>query len=471
VEDCGAHNCGCLLDTVSYNDSRSSIVVMNRCRTSDQTDYLVKMYADVSKINDCWVTHSGHAGPAIIADSLMSIDGGVFITTQAEVVLKGNPQLTVSLTGKTITRLTGSYISDGFRIGDEVITSGFSNAGNNGTFTITALTATVMTFGSATGLANETLASGGGIAAEEKPRWVDYCASDTKRTLSVNGVRCAEGVSISFVEVFAAANTATLGGDAGASGVFIDRCQMYSGDRGHIILHTMPNHISISKTTGSASSGLITVTDDFTAPDPDAWAYKIDIDEMSRFALAKQFPLVDDVLTPFLTPWRAQAERFRRSFVDGYQRRLAATTTSLGAQKVTLPNVFFDSSRSNPESDAGTDNFAFLVATSCMYGGNVYNATAVGIVSVSLYWDGSELVRRLTFTNLHEATGGYSTDFHAHLTDVHWGIGDIGINLIGISATSGTEITLVFANTAGGNESYLGRAAITPLYGYEYSDT
>lgn len=45
----------------------------------------------------------------------------------------------------TYTRSTGSFVSDGFKVGDLVTVSGFTDAGNNGTRRITALTATVMT--------------------------------------------------------------------------------------------------------------------------------------------------------------------------------------------------------------------------------------------------------------------------------------------------------------------------------------
>src|SRR5262245_34978249 len=41
--------------------------------------------------------------------------------------------------------MVGSWITDGFAIGDHVETSGFTNAGNNGTFVVTAVTATNLT--------------------------------------------------------------------------------------------------------------------------------------------------------------------------------------------------------------------------------------------------------------------------------------------------------------------------------------
>lgn len=45
----------------------------------------------------------------------------------------------------TLTRASGSFVTDGFLVNDVVTTSGFTNAGNNGRFKVTAATATVLT--------------------------------------------------------------------------------------------------------------------------------------------------------------------------------------------------------------------------------------------------------------------------------------------------------------------------------------
>lgn len=50
-----------------------------------------------------------------------------------------------SATVGTVVRSAGSFLTDGFAVNDVVINSGFTNAGNNGRFRISALTATVMT--------------------------------------------------------------------------------------------------------------------------------------------------------------------------------------------------------------------------------------------------------------------------------------------------------------------------------------
>lgn len=60
--------------------------------------------------------------------------------------------VTVSASGKTFTRVSGSFVTDGFQVGMSVTWSGFAKGGtvNNGTFVITTLTDTVMTCSAAT---------------------------------------------------------------------------------------------------------------------------------------------------------------------------------------------------------------------------------------------------------------------------------------------------------------------------------
>ncbi len=64
---------------------------------------------------------------------------------------QGSEGLTFAASGHTITRTAGSWITDGFAVGQSVTIAG--TASNNTTATITVLTGTVMTFGS--GLVNE----------------------------------------------------------------------------------------------------------------------------------------------------------------------------------------------------------------------------------------------------------------------------------------------------------------------------
>lgn len=70
-------------------------------------------------------------------------------------VITGYSTLTFAASTDTITRNVGSFLTEGFKVGDAVTIDGTSS--NDGEFVITALTATVMTF--AAGLADETIST------------------------------------------------------------------------------------------------------------------------------------------------------------------------------------------------------------------------------------------------------------------------------------------------------------------------
>lgn len=66
---------------------------------------------------------------------------------------------TISATATGYTRASGSFLTDGFRVGMEVVASGFATSGNTGYKVITAVSALSMTVTSATTMAVE---AGGG---------------------------------------------------------------------------------------------------------------------------------------------------------------------------------------------------------------------------------------------------------------------------------------------------------------------
>jgi hypothetical protein len=94
---------------------------------------------------------------------LLTFDRGVFdlpwsgipaqqVTVTPQMIAAGGPAVTFAAAGHTITRSFGSWLLDGFLVGQSIIVSGSTS--NNGTLgPITALTDTVMTFGS--GITNE----------------------------------------------------------------------------------------------------------------------------------------------------------------------------------------------------------------------------------------------------------------------------------------------------------------------------
>lgn len=65
--------------------------------------------------------------------------------TWTAVTTSGSPDIAVDASASTFTRSVGSWISDGYRVGDIVAATGFTNSANNAQWRVTALTATVMT--------------------------------------------------------------------------------------------------------------------------------------------------------------------------------------------------------------------------------------------------------------------------------------------------------------------------------------
>jgi hypothetical protein len=120
---------------------------------------------------------NGNKGvPSSITATVLTFGTG--LTTEgpdANAVITAEPTLTFAASGHTVTRNRGSWLDDGFRVGESVTFAG--TASNNITATITALTATVMTF--ASGVTNETIGSFGVSATtgETDTAWVSSIAS------------------------------------------------------------------------------------------------------------------------------------------------------------------------------------------------------------------------------------------------------------------------------------------------------
>lgn len=70
--------------------------------------------------------------------------------------LTGPVSMSIVASAGTITRASGSWLADGYYVGGQVATSGFTNGGNNVTKTIASVTATVITVTSNAGLVDET---------------------------------------------------------------------------------------------------------------------------------------------------------------------------------------------------------------------------------------------------------------------------------------------------------------------------
>lgn len=79
---------------------------------------------------------SGNAYEDFIAAGLRK-DFAAGATTGAIIV--------IASTATTYVRSTGSFVTDGFKVGDVINTTGFTSTGNNGLYLITAMTATILT--------------------------------------------------------------------------------------------------------------------------------------------------------------------------------------------------------------------------------------------------------------------------------------------------------------------------------------
>lgn len=70
--------------------------------------------------------------------------------------------ITITASAKTFVSVATDFEALGLEVGDTVVTSGFTNGGNNGTFVLTAISTVTMTFGNATGLVDEGTADASG---------------------------------------------------------------------------------------------------------------------------------------------------------------------------------------------------------------------------------------------------------------------------------------------------------------------
>ena len=81
----------------------------------------------------------------------------------------GSIDIDVNAPNGTFTRISaGSFLTDGFQVNDIITTTGYINAGNNGTFRIASVTATVITVDDITGLVTETGTSNERITATNR---------------------------------------------------------------------------------------------------------------------------------------------------------------------------------------------------------------------------------------------------------------------------------------------------------------
>ncbi len=76
--------------------------------------------------------------------------------------------ITLSSTATTIARSAGSFVTDGFQVGTVINVTGFTDAGNNGLFLITAMSATVLTVSALAGQTRTVEAAGDTVTVLQK---------------------------------------------------------------------------------------------------------------------------------------------------------------------------------------------------------------------------------------------------------------------------------------------------------------
>ncbi len=92
-----------------------------------------------------------------VVESYTGLSGESLFSFAYDVPDTGAAALTIDVVAVagTFTRTTGSFLTDGFAVGDVITTSGFTNAGNNTTKIILTVTALVITVTDVTGLVDE----------------------------------------------------------------------------------------------------------------------------------------------------------------------------------------------------------------------------------------------------------------------------------------------------------------------------
>jgi uncharacterized protein DUF4397 len=167
------------------------------------------------------VTATGYLNPA---------NNGTSIVTAI-----GEPSSTTTLLSATATgyaRATGSFLTDGYRVGQTITASGFTNAANNGRSVVTAVTATALT-----------VTKTGGTVAE--------AAGTTNRTITGDGtmtVANAGGTALEAGTTGPITLAASATGYTRTSGSFIDD--------GFLVGQT----IGITGFTSQANNGLAVIT-------------------------------------------------------------------------------------------------------------------------------------------------------------------------------------------------------------------
>ncbi len=157
----GSHGCvsGRLLNYVTSNkyDIMRKILTGGRILAADATVLEHDLSTTDSNISNESTTNcdfdNGTVGKVIISSPNPTSSVTTISSSSTSI------RITVALAGSkaTFTRNTGSYITTGVGPGTQIVTSGFSNSGNNGTWTVDSITSSVITVTTNSGIVPEVL--------------------------------------------------------------------------------------------------------------------------------------------------------------------------------------------------------------------------------------------------------------------------------------------------------------------------
>jgi hypothetical protein len=161
---------------------------------------------------------------------------------------------TLSVNGSLqFTRASGSFITDGFRPGMTIVTTGFTNAGNNTTKVISSLTDTTITVTSTTGLVTES--GTGDERMQAGHMWIQLLTGvpptdNTTITGTTSGATCQVNVTVteralSFPFIGASTGSAIIGG----YGVGVETADLSASDKLTDLSNTLripPNNVTFT---------------------------------------------------------------------------------------------------------------------------------------------------------------------------------------------------------------------------------
>lgn len=236
-------------------------------------------------------------------------------------------QINVVAAAGTFTRLSGSFLTDGFRTGMTIVTSGFTNGGNNTTKTISSVTATVITVTSITGLVNET---GGG---DERIRaghiWMQIrtgiaptdgqviTGGTSTTTCDVNTTVIERSLSFPFVGV--STGSAIIGG----YGIGIDTSGLTASDKLFDLSntqHTPPNSVTFTV------SGLVSGEDRLLVGPADGG--NLDVDQLTLNTTLNGASETQVVVTTTIPSDTPSTGTIRIQLDSGIYRRVPYTSFS-----------------------------------------------------------------------------------------------------------------------------------------------